>query len=127
MDDNRITDFSGRRKDDLRARVYRDGLMRSSPSDTSMISYTVFDKAYIKIVLHAAKYPHKRVNGVLIGKDAGSGAIQFVDSVPLLHHWTGLSPSTEIGIDLVRSILYSWHELIDISRPGTTLNPKALT
>ena len=66
-----------------------------------MISYTVSERAYVKILLHAAKYPHKPVNGVLVGKDAGSGAVQIVDSIPLLHHWTGLSPSMEIGLDLV--------------------------
>lgn len=77
-----------------------------------MISYTISERAYVKVILHAAKYPHKQVNGVLIGKDAGSGAVQIVDSIPLLHHWTSLSPSMEIGLDLARN--YAQSEDLDI-------------
>ncbi|KAG5644838.1 hypothetical protein DXG03_007565 [Asterophora parasitica] len=46
-----------------------------------------------------AKHPHKPVNGVLLGKKAGS-AVVIEDAVPLLHHWTTLSPMMEIGLDL---------------------------
>ena len=65
-----------------------------------MVRYTVFPNAYAKLALHAAKYPHRQVNGVLLGKEL-SGTVQIEDAVPLLHHWTSLSPSMEIGLDLV--------------------------
>lgn len=57
----------------------------------------------MKICLHAAKHPHKAVNGVLIGKK-GKGredSVAILDAIPLLHVWTTLSPMMEIGIELV--------------------------
>lgn len=65
-----------------------------------MVAFTVSRNAYAKVAFHAAKYPHRQVNGVLLGKEE-SGTVQVEDAVPLLHHWTGLSPSMEIGLDLV--------------------------
>ncbi|KAH8113065.1 hypothetical protein DFH11DRAFT_1857281 [Phellopilus nigrolimitatus] len=67
-----------------------------------MTTYTVSQRAYAKIAFHVAKYPHRPVNGVLLGKDV-SGNIEFIDAIPLLHHWTSLSPSMEIGLDLARN------------------------
>ncbi|GLB40009.1 putative uncharacterised protein family (UPF0172) [Lyophyllum shimeji] len=64
-----------------------------------MTSYTVAEPAYLKIFFHAAKHPHKPVNGVLLGTKSGSAVI-IEDVVPLLHHWTSLSPMMEIGLDL---------------------------
>ena len=67
-------------------------------------SYLIFPDAYYKIYFHAAKHPHKPVNGVLIGKQdppRAGGAVSIVDAIPLLHHWTSLSPMMEIGLDLV--------------------------
>ena len=57
-----------------------------------MTSYHVSQKAYAKIAFHAAKYPHRQVNGVLIGNE-DLGSVRIVDAIPLLHHWTSLSPS----------------------------------
>ncbi|TDL23412.1 UPF0172-domain-containing protein [Rickenella mellea] len=68
-----------------------------------MTSYTIYHQAYVKLALHAAKYPHSRVNGVLLGKSTMSDAVDVIDAVPLLHHWTSLSPSMEIGLDLARN------------------------
>ncbi|TFK52475.1 UPF0172-domain-containing protein [Heliocybe sulcata] len=65
-----------------------------------MVSYTVSHQAYVKMILHSAKYPHKPVNGVLLGKQDGSGQVTIEDAVPLLHNWTSLSPMMEIGLDL---------------------------
>lgn len=65
-----------------------------------MVSYTISHQAYLKIFFHAAKHPHQPVNGVLLGEAANSGVI-ITDAVPLLHHWTSLSPMMEIGLDLV--------------------------
>ncbi|EJD41858.1 UPF0172-domain-containing protein, partial [Auricularia subglabra TFB-10046 SS5] len=64
-----------------------------------MASYTLSHQAYLKVVFHAAQHPHKPVNGVLLGQGSG-GRVEIVDTVPLLHHWTSLSPSMEIGLDL---------------------------
>ncbi|KAF9043834.1 UPF0172-domain-containing protein [Hymenopellis radicata] len=64
-----------------------------------MATYTISDTAYFKIFFHAAKHPHAAVNGVLVGKQAADG-VEVVDVVPLLHHWTSLSPMMEIGLDL---------------------------
>ncbi|KAF5364907.1 hypothetical protein D9758_008140 [Tetrapyrgos nigripes] len=64
-----------------------------------MVSYTVQAPAYFKIFFHAAKHPHKQVNGVLLGVSTSSG-VEIQDAIPLLHHWTSLSPMMEIGLDL---------------------------
>lgn len=69
-----------------------------------MPSYQISSPAYLKIVLHCAKHPHRSVNGLLIGRSGSAGQVDILDSVPLLHNWTSLSPMMEIGLDLVRSI-----------------------
>lgn len=71
-------------------------------ADIMASSYSVADKAYLKIFFHVAKHPHKQVNGVLVGQQTASGVVEIVDAIPLLHHWTNLSPMMEIGLDLVR-------------------------
>lgn len=74
-----------------------------------MASYTVSHQAYVKIILHAAKHPHKPVNGVLLGSQSpsGSSSVLVSDAVPLLHLWTSLSPMMEIGLDLVRYSVFA--------------------
>lgn len=62
-------------------------------------TYTINNAAYIKMILHSAKHPGQ-VNGVLLGQKNGS-EIVVSDTIPLLHHWTSLSPMMEIGLDLV--------------------------
>lgn len=73
----------------------------TSSTMSSGPSYTVSDLAYTKIILHALKHPHQPVNGVLLGSPSSSGVVEIVDTIPLLHHWTSLSPMMEIGLDLV--------------------------
>ncbi|KAJ7928060.1 hypothetical protein B0H13DRAFT_2248502 [Mycena leptocephala] len=65
-----------------------------------MSQYSLSAQAYLKIFFHAAKHPQSSVNGVLLGKEEPSGKINIVDAIPLLHHWTSLSPMMEIGLDL---------------------------
>ncbi|KAL0961390.1 hypothetical protein HGRIS_006341 [Hohenbuehelia grisea] len=65
-----------------------------------MVSYTFSSKAYLKLFFHAAKHPHRPVNGVLLGQKSTDASVSIVDAVPLLHHWTNLSPMMEIGLDL---------------------------
>ncbi|CAE7091376.1 unnamed protein product [Rhizoctonia solani] len=68
----------------------------------SNTKFQISHKAYTKLILHAAKYPHAPVNGVLLGEASGE-PIVIVDAVPLLHQWTSLSPMMEIGLDLART------------------------
>ncbi|KAF9474161.1 UPF0172-domain-containing protein [Pholiota conissans] len=71
-------------------------------------SYTIAPEAYYKIYFHAAKHPHTPVNGVLLGtRDASTSTVTISDSVPLLHHWTSLSPMMEIGLDLAKQFAES--------------------
>jgi hypothetical protein len=66
-------------------------------------NFRLEDLAYAKLVLHALKYPHRTVNGVLLGHPPSSGTVVIVDAVPLQHHWTNLSPMMEVGLGMVRS------------------------
>ncbi|KAH9961775.1 hypothetical protein BC827DRAFT_1267441 [Russula dissimulans] len=68
------------------------------------------DLAYAKIILHALKYPHQTVNGVLLGPTPTRGAtISISDAVPLQHHWTNLSPMMEVGLGMVANYAHSNH------------------
>ncbi len=78
---------------------------------SSAVSYILSQKAYFKLYFHAAKYPHLTVNGVLVGKESsesGSLIVEIDDVIPLLHHWTSLSPMMEIGLDLVCLLRYPY-------------------
>ncbi|CAH0546504.1 unnamed protein product [Brassicogethes aeneus] len=56
-------------------------------------------KAYCKIILHAAKYPHCAINGVLLAKSTSKKEdIEFVDAVPLFHISINLTPMAEIAL-----------------------------
>lgn len=63
--------------------------------------YILSHRAYLSMLLHAAKHPHQTVNGVLLGTASPTNEIQVERTIPLLHHWTGLSPMMEVGLDLV--------------------------
>ncbi|KAG5863619.1 hypothetical protein JTB14_026801 [Gonioctena quinquepunctata] len=59
------------------------------------------EKAYCKMVLHAAKYPHCSVNGVLLSKTSplnNNKEIEFVDVIPLFHVCLNLTPMAEIAL-----------------------------
>ncbi|KAF9580002.1 hypothetical protein BGW38_003516 [Lunasporangiospora selenospora] len=56
-------------------------------------------KAYLKPLLHAAKYPTTAVNGVFLASDSSSG--QVVDAVPFFHFWNTLTPMLEIAMTQV--------------------------
>ncbi|KAF5340676.1 hypothetical protein D9611_007472 [Ephemerocybe angulata] len=60
---------------------------------------TISSTSYYKLYFHAAKHPHQPVNGVLLGQQVGN-VVKVEDVIPLLHHWTSLSPMMEIGLDL---------------------------
>jgi hypothetical protein len=80
---------------------------RSGFIGISSPNYHLEDLAYAKLILHALKYPHQTVNGVLLGHPPSSGIVVIVDAVPLQHHWTNLSPMMEVGLGMVRSTFFS--------------------
>lgn len=64
-----------------------------------MTNYKISSRAYSKMVLHAAKYPHCAVNGLLLAsaKDS-SNNVEIVDVMPLFHQNLHLSPMAEIAL-----------------------------
>ncbi|BGP21672.1 uncharacterized conserved protein encodedby sequence overlapping the COX4 gene [Rhodotorula toruloides] len=66
-----------------------------------MADYSVAPLAYLKLVLHAAKFPSSTCVGLLVGTISGSSCA-ITDAIPLLHHWTDLSPMAEAGLGLVK-------------------------
>ncbi|KAH9809703.1 hypothetical protein DFH28DRAFT_539937 [Melampsora americana] len=63
-----------------------------------MISYTLSAKSAIKAILHASKYPHSTVIGLLLGSIESSENVLISDTIPLVHHWTDLTPMIEAGL-----------------------------
>lgn len=56
-------------------------------------------RAYAKILLHTSKYPHKAVNGVLVGvENLKDGEIYASDAIPLFHIALGLAPMLEVAL-----------------------------
>jgi len=69
-----------------------------------MVDISVGVRAYCKLILHAAKYPHCSVNGVLLAekpkaKDVKN--VKFVDAIPLFHLSLGLAPMMEVALTQV--------------------------
>jgi hypothetical protein len=60
---------------------------------------TISHKAYLKPLLHAAKYPTTAVNGVLL---AEQGSTKVVDAVPFFHFWSTLTPMLEVAMTQVK-------------------------
>eukprot|EP00041_Stephanoeca_diplocostata_P011209 m.182359 g.182359 ORF g.182359 m.182359 type:complete len:241 (+) comp18459_c0_seq5:79-801(+) len=53
---------------------------------------------YVKMMLHAAKYPTSAVNGVFFGHMDGAGEVVVEDAVPLFHSPLNLSPMLEVAL-----------------------------
>ncbi|GAB6032692.1 hypothetical protein CHUAL_011568 [Chamberlinius hualienensis] len=69
--------------------------------DLKMADVLVKDRAYCKIILHSAKYPHCTVNGVLLAektKSKDSKTLCLVDCIPLFHLGMGLTPMAEVAL-----------------------------
>ncbi|KAJ4947550.1 hypothetical protein JOQ06_009585 [Pogonophryne albipinna] len=65
-------------------------------------------QAYCKMLLHAAKYPHFAVNGLLVAektkekkKESHSEPVLCVDCVPLFHGSLALAPMLEVALTLI--------------------------
>lgn len=72
----------------------------------------VSPRAYAKILLHTSKYPHKAVNGVLLGDETlQDGEIYVLDAIPLFHICLGLAPMLEVALARVRRTLVYVFEL----------------
>ncbi|EDO47379.1 predicted protein [Nematostella vectensis] len=68
------------------------------------MKYRISARAYAKMLLHASKYPHKAVNGVLLGEEVThDGELYVLDAVPLFHHCLGLAPLLEVALTQVDS------------------------
>ncbi|KAJ8664491.1 hypothetical protein QAD02_006153 [Eretmocerus hayati] len=63
-------------------------------------------RAYAKLLLHAVKYPHCAINGLLLGKQVAS-ELQVVDAVPLFHICLHVSPMAEVALTLVEQVAAS--------------------
>lgn len=78
------------------------------------VQYSAERSVLLKILLHAAAHPSQSVNGVLLGKVAGSKgsrntagdepgspppvAVQILDVLPLFHSSLALAPTSEVGL-----------------------------
>lgn len=82
------------------------------------------------MLLHAAKYPHCAVNGLLVAektkekkKDSHSEPVLCVDCVPLFHGTLALAPMLEVALTLVgiSQVEYtlSFKFSIDLSQTNT--------
>ncbi|XP_008570562.1 PREDICTED: ER membrane protein complex subunit 9 isoform X1 [Galeopterus variegatus] len=59
-------------------------------------------RAYVKMCLHAARYPHAAVNGLLLAPAPRSGeCLCFTDCVPLFHSHLALSVMLEVALNQV--------------------------
>ncbi|CAI5741041.1 unnamed protein product [Peronospora destructor] len=62
--------------------------------------YSVETSTYIKLMLHAAKWPASSVCGVLLGQKEGQGVL-ISDAVPLFHHEAPSAPLLEVACAMV--------------------------
>lgn len=76
------------------------------------MSIKLTTQAYCKMLLHAAKYPHCAVNGLLVAekqkekkKDSHSTPILCVDCIPLFHGTLALAPMLEVALTLVSELI----------------------
>ncbi|KAL1451605.1 hypothetical protein WDU94_005966, partial [Cyamophila willieti] len=69
------------------------------------------DRAYCKMILHAVKYPHCALNGLLLAnlKDAKESPklLTFVDAVPLFHLCLHVTPMIEVALTQISSYAQS--------------------
>ncbi|KAL7422424.1 hypothetical protein Q5752_003072 [Cryptotrichosporon argae] len=73
------------------------------------MEYTLTPLAATLPLLHAAKHHASTLNGVFLGvpsapsssSSSSSSSVQITHAVPLLHHYTSLSPMMEIGLEMV--------------------------
>ena len=64
----------------------------------SNMKYTLSDRAYCKLILHALKHPLRSVCGALIGRCDGD-VVQVIDAIPYLHTTVATAPNAEIALE----------------------------
>ena len=74
---------------------------------TNPYTYTLTSLAYTLPLLHAARHLSYTVIGLLLSRspspitpDTSSSRITIDDAIPLIHHYTSLSPMMELSLDL---------------------------
>ena len=76
------------------------------PKSKKMSACELSKLAYSKIILHALKYPHTAINGILLAPEgSNSHSLKYVDAIPLFHHNLGLTPMLEVALMQVIYIL----------------------
>ena len=71
------------------------------------MKFNLSSRSYAKILLHTSKYPHKAVNGVLLGGETvEDGEVYVLDTVPLFHICLGLAPMLEVALARVRQEVF---------------------
>ncbi|XP_057319180.1 ER membrane protein complex subunit 8/9 homolog [Microplitis mediator] len=71
-----------------------------------MSKISISPRACSKIILHAAKYPHCAINGLLLAKqknknDSKPADLLIQDAIPLFHQCLHVSPMAEIALTMV--------------------------
>lgn len=69
-------------------------------------------RAYCKIILHAAKYPHCAINGLLLARqnnksDGKQSELWIEDAIPLFHICLHVTPMAEIALTLADQLATS--------------------
>ena len=75
-------------------------------------SYTITKEAYCKILLHAVKYPHRSVNGILVGEQESHAHFRVTDAIPLFHVAVGLTPMLEVALAQIEAYCKLKNKLI---------------
>ena len=83
------------------AQNYRSSLLSFIISTAIIMKVSISSRAYSKILLHASKYPHKAVCGVVIAHENSDNKIEVLDAVPLFHLSLGLAPMMEVALTQV--------------------------
>lgn len=59
-------------------------------------------RCYVKMLMHALRYPHATVNGLLVADRKKKGkSIRLVDYIPMFHSGHGLTPMVEVALTQV--------------------------
>ncbi|VDD74915.1 unnamed protein product [Mesocestoides corti] len=53
---------------------------------------------FAKMIVHASKYPHAAVNGILLGEGGGNGVLTIHECIPLFHGCLTLTPMLEVAL-----------------------------
>lgn len=66
-------------------------------------TYTLTPTAYALPILHAAAHPSSTVTGLLLSSNTTTTNMEITDAYPLVHRYTSLSSTAELGLDLARA------------------------